>query len=175
MHVGSISQGRESLASPPRYFLIHIPKTAGISLLEVLRRALGEDNVYQRPVESYPSTQAINKFALVAGHFLLAEAMPLFASRKTLVFLRDPVDRVLSWYYFLRESPPLASDVNGFIAQAKELSLWDFVRSFCTREFSPCGNWQVWVLSGSVERTPESRETVLMRAKSNLERCASWD
>ena len=169
------ANGREPPALAPRYLFLHIPKTAGLSLLEVFRHSLGDGNVYHHSAEYRPPMQIISKFALIAGHFILAGVLPLFASRKTLVFLRDPVDRIVSWYYYLREHQCSDSDENDFIARARTLSLLDFVHSFDNGglgDFSPCGNWQTRVMSVSVARFPEAGKAILMQAKSNLERCA---
>ncbi len=85
----------------PALFL-HIQKTAGSALVETLRPYYGPsiithgDYIGHRPEE-------FRDIQLVSGHFGYAFAKVLMPGRYAFTFLRDPVERVLSFYYFCRK------------------------------------------------------------------------
>ncbi len=93
----------------PALFL-HIQKTAGTSVVKMCREYYGETLVSHidyrgRKPESFEET------GFVSGHFGYGFARPLMGSRYSFTFLRDPVERVLSFYYFCCRSDPDAYEI----------------------------------------------------------------
>nr|WP_118828424.1 sulfotransferase family 2 domain-containing protein [Salinibacter ruber] len=92
---------------------VHVPKTAGRSFISVLKRVYSQDRIYK--VYGNISDRVSNLRSLsrekrrnidcVVGHykFGLHEELPDPATYVT--FLRDPVERVVSHYYYVRRFP----------------------------------------------------------------------
>jgi Galactose-3-O-sulfotransferase len=96
-------------AVPERYFFMHMPKTAGMSLFQRLIHHHGERSVYPLPADrgrpgSYMSIEYLqDRFAthrenlrVIAGHFPLCLDEVLGVTLTTFTILRDPVERTLS-------------------------------------------------------------------------------
>jgi len=96
-------------AEPERYFFMHLPKTAGMSLFQRLIHHHGERTVYPLPADrglpgTYMSIDYLrDRFAVhrdnlrvIAGHFPLCVDEILGVPLTTFTILRDPVGRTLS-------------------------------------------------------------------------------
>ncbi len=97
----------------PVLYYVHVPKTAGttirVALLWLYRWnqilwAKGPDYLANKAQNMSPSD--LRKIRLVAGHtrFGMHKALP-FTNVHYFTILRDPVERVLSQYYYLRRKP----------------------------------------------------------------------
>jgi hypothetical protein len=153
---------------------VHVPKTAGSTLRRILRRQYG-DRVFT--VHGTTPAQSMEQFRLLAqdrrdrvrvfqGHmaFGLHEVLPTSATYVT--FLRDPVERIVSHYLYVRRTPsaPLHRDV-----VSEGLSLEDYVRR--SRMAPLVNNGQTRLLGGSVmEDSRPATEAMLLAAKRNLAR-----
>lgn len=89
-------------------FFMHLVKTAGTTVREILRRHYGPDEFYSPPdgpeLETMPVAQ-LRRFRCIAGH-VDHRFLARFQERpRVMVFLRDPVDRVMSHYWFHRGLP----------------------------------------------------------------------
>ena len=80
---------------------LHIPKTAGTTIENILADLLGSRNVLVVPWTKFASESPVNlnAYKVIAGHFYyeiykLLEKTPLF-----MTFLRDPIERSISQYY----------------------------------------------------------------------------
>lgn len=102
---------------------LHIQKTAGTSIVNTARRYYGENmtshgDCWGHRPEEYHDTR------FVSGHIGYDFAKSLIPSRYSFVFLRNPVERILSLYYFCRTRDPdefpiyskaAAHDLEGFL------------------------------------------------------------
>ena len=105
----------------PALFL-HIQKTAGSSIVEYARQYYSSvishgDFMYCKPEE-------FNDIQFISGHFGYEFAKYYIPRRYSFVFLRDPVERVLSFYYYCR-----SGNLNDFKAYraARENNLEQFL------------------------------------------------
>lgn len=151
---------------------LHIPKTAGMSLLGLLRQTLGEENVFHatqsRHLGSSPEP-LLRRYAAVVGHFTFAQIPPgMSESLFLFTFLRDPVDRVLSLYGFYRQLPPDAPDPE--VGRAQRLDLKTLLREQDPDRLSAWTNWQTFLLSGLEDCETPAGPAVLELAKRNLRR-----
>lgn len=88
----------------PRVCFLHIEKTAGTSFHEYLMELFPLEAVLPerlRELHKY-SDEEIRRCHLFSGHFDLCSCSRLPAETRYVVFLRDPVERILSLYYFWR-------------------------------------------------------------------------
>jgi hypothetical protein len=65
---------------------------------------------------------------LVIGHFGYQHVAKLRADRFLMTLLRDPVERVISNYYFLRSGSPISRYSQYAVGTAKALTLPEFLR-----------------------------------------------
>lgn len=151
--------------SGPLFFL-HIPKTAGTSLRRSLERACND-----RMVECYPPfeegnpvnrTGPLKDDAVVYGHLswgvhTFYGAQPIYAA-----ILREPVERVISWYGHKRASAVL--DSTGEVARN---TLADLV----TAGHPELNNHMTQIVSG-MNLTPSNGEAALALACENLKNFA---
>ena len=121
-----------------RCVFLHIQKTAGTSIVEHARRVYGEDKVMSHGdylSSDYYSADdhgalhpdrlaKLNRCPFVSGHFGFGYAEALIRTRYSFTFLRDPVERLLSYYYFCRKSDPQEYWIYGM---AQRLSLHEFL------------------------------------------------
>ena len=100
-------------------FFLHIPKTAGVSVYEVLDANFAPEEIFPVPdaVSSEKmfrelSPSQLAKIRLVRGHFWFGPGDRgvydfLVPDPKTITFLRDPVDRTVSLFQFVMRHPEL--------------------------------------------------------------------
>ncbi|MEI2608144.1 MAG: sulfotransferase family 2 domain-containing protein [Candidatus Promineifilaceae bacterium] len=92
---------------------LHLPKTAGTTLLRILDRQYPSASVYSIEADAHASVrqfrelpeEARGRFRLVRGHlpYGIHTAIPRPTSYFTI--LRDPVERVLSYYFYILRTP----------------------------------------------------------------------
>ncbi|WP_254563564.1 sulfotransferase family 2 domain-containing protein [Oscillatoria sp. HE19RPO] len=153
---------------------IHIPRTAGVSLDAILERQYNLAKIYS--LYSQEKLDEFNKLSenkkanihLLNGHFMsygIHERLPNPSTYITM--MREPVDRVISHYYFVRRSPNhyLHETVMG-----KNMSLQDYVGSELSIEIN---NGQTRLLAGLKENPGigigKGFPEMLNRAKTNIE------
>ena len=89
------------------YLFFHVSKTAGTSLREYFRQVLGANEVGPSTDFLGSSTSdnaSVSTCRMVVGHFSF-EQVAHFPGRRILTFLRNPVDVVVSTYFFFRNTP----------------------------------------------------------------------
>lgn len=89
----------------PAVFL-HIQKTAGTSLVHLAARHYGTENIITHGDYVGRPPESLVDIPFVSGHFGYAYAKSLIKDRVSFTFLREPVERVLSLYYFYRSQDP---------------------------------------------------------------------
>ena len=90
--------------SAPKILFLHLPKTAGTALHDLLVRQYGEGDV-TRPLGTIGFDDALvdyEDFQVICGHLMASPGARLPADRVALTVLRDPIDRFLSQYNFLK-------------------------------------------------------------------------
>ena len=169
---------------------LHIQKTAGSGIIETLRAAYGNQNVishgdYLAGVSHFPfnfnfkiSHQILEDFHdihAITGHFGFAFAERYMQNRYTFTFLRNPIERILSFYYFCRSRNP---DEFNIYRLCQEFSLIQFlslassdlsVRMFIWNNQA----WQLFCGFGNLQNvlvSDFSEKDVLSGALKNLKR-----
>jgi hypothetical protein len=158
------------MAAEPLVVFTHVPKTSGTSF----RKSLIEPNLAPEEIFRYGG---VRDFALRCRprHRFVWGHMPLGAHHATrrrvryMTFLRDPIDRAVSYYYFVRDSDPRAYRHPEREA-ADALSLTEF---YARRRYQ---NWQTRFLAGLQYHqlyprldSPRFDRATLRRALANLE------
>jgi hypothetical protein len=135
----------DAIVQPKSAVFLHIQKTAGTSIVNTARRYYGEsmtshgDCWGHRP-EEFSDTR------FVSGHIGYDFAKSLIPSRYSFVFLRNPVERILSLYYFCRTRDP---DEFPIYKKVSEHDLEDFLEAGFSDPVVRDNIWnnQVWQLA----------------------------
>ena len=173
--------------SDPLIVFFHIPKTAGSSLERILGREYGEGifilkewrpgkdrtGVFETE-ESLVQYRALppeekDSYKVIKGHFHFGFAPMLPADATYFTLLRDPVERVISTYYFTLRNP--ANYLHAAVA-GSGMTLREFVESDLTPEIT---NDQTRRLAGVTDADPEkgnftSGAEMLAAAKRHIEK-----
>ncbi|MEH7237273.1 sulfotransferase family 2 domain-containing protein [Bacillus sp. JJ1562] len=89
----------------PLLIFMHIQKTAGSTLRSILNKEFGKENTwFGRTLDELPKDR-IDELKCVGGHFEYGIHENFTRPYTYLTMLREPVDRVLSYYYFLKNNP----------------------------------------------------------------------
>jgi hypothetical protein len=84
----------------------HIVKAGGTSLVKLFERVLGPKNVFHATGQYlYTPPTILADYRMVTGHFRFTRGPFQDHSRQYLTVLRDPLDRILSAYYYYRSRP----------------------------------------------------------------------
>ncbi|UTW59706.1 sulfotransferase family 2 domain-containing protein [Kordiimonas sp. SCSIO 12603] len=144
---------------------IHIPKTAGTSFLKSVRNIAGYDAVevdygpdvehstklvrqfiYEKPtIDEYSFYEAFQKEEkeLLGGHFFSDRYLQLFGAENTISFVREPVDRVISEYFYLKKKHGLDQPFEEFYRSPAETN----------KQFRMIGQvpWRAFDMVGSLQ------------------------
>jgi hypothetical protein len=113
---------------PKKLFFSHVPKAAGTTMGRILKKNLGEKfypyyGLYDRYMFNMRDVERILEFAphidAIASH-LISLDLPWFSQRHSIYaisFVRDPVDRAISLFYYLQK---LAAQRGGSVCDNAE-------------------------------------------------------
>jgi Sulfotransferase family len=153
----------------PRITFVHVPKTAGNSVLNALKSIYNENDVSPFIYEGRTDIAGWPQFRLIAGHMGFAFAKKFGTEMITVV--RDPLERTVSLYNFWRTGRTKMREV------LKNMTLEDFLKSENEGIVVNRDNTQTWQLAHSLvaKRQRESGlsgDALLERAFKNLEKIA---
>lgn len=148
---------------------LHIPKTAGSTLMRILEHQYGSERVLKLYDSTFGdevsglSAEELRRTRVIAGHFYFGAHLRLPGAFRYLTFLRDPVARVVSHYEFVRRRPE-----HYLHEAALSLSLADYVR-FCGA--AEPNNDQTRLLAGGHMASTDGTcsPAMLAAAKQNLD------
>ena len=165
---------RSQIKATPTLVFQHIPKTAGVSVRSVIVQnySVGEilhvpDTAWRDPTYALAS---IGHYKFLHGHLHYDFLAPIASSASLITFVRDPVERVMSTYFFLRNQPVDSTQTEAgryCIQYAQSKSIVDFVSSTNPLLVSIVSNYQVQCFLSSSQSLAPS-ETWLSSAKANL-------
>jgi len=148
---------------------VHIPKTAGSSLNASAAEIFGTDQIECDYDASEPrTTKLVRRYIYgsttvdqygfkkaaeaagvqwVTGHVSVERYLHLFGAASTISFVRDPVERVISEFQFLRRAGQIPDDLNAFYKQPDQTN----------KQFRMIGRqpWQAFHLVGNTRRYDE--------------------
>lgn len=175
-----------------KIIFLHIPKTAGQSVHAALINAFGNEVVCPARVNDQlrqMSISELNRYQVFSGHFDWSLLDCIKGPKYVFTILREPIDRILSFYFFLRDEAEkmpiekrLAPEHQGLKA-AFELSprdyflggaphlrrfLDDHYDNFYTYYFAGRHYESRGKMVGMINRGEMSKQQVLQMAKDNL-------
>lgn len=122
----------------------HIPRTAGTSIRAYISQRIQRFKFIDGFSElSFMNDEEINKFDFIATHCGYGLFNRIRKDHKKLIILREPVERILSHYYYLRE---LKDNVSYSSHYAKNLSVEDFIMEENPAVSVAIENTQTWHL-----------------------------
>lgn len=92
--------------SDPKIIFLHIPKTAGQSVHAALVNAYGQEAVCPARVNDQLrklSIRELNQYKVFSGHLDWSMLDCIEGPKFVFTILREPMDRILSFYFFLRD------------------------------------------------------------------------
>ena len=134
----------ESIKPIPAFFM-HIQKTAGTSIVNLARQYYG-DGVVSHGDFWGRNPKELKNVPFISGHIGYEYAKYFMASRFCFVFFRDPIERILSMYYFCRGQK---KDDFLIYKRAHEHELNEFLKAGFTDPLVKFHIWnnQVWQLA----------------------------
>lgn len=151
--------------SRPLLLFLHIPKTAGSTLMQIIERQYSPEAILiqhqptiHQALGALPSG-AIDRFEVAMGHLWFGVHALVPRAATYITVLRDPIERVISHYYFVQQHPE-----HYLHGVSRGMSLEEYVTSGCSNELA---NDQTRLLAGGAIDTPSE---MLAIAKQNLER-----
>jgi len=164
LHLNAYRQAPPRLRARQLCFM-HIGKTAGTSLQHLLRETLEATPVYTGSPEDFDTIEAgkLDHYGLILGHFCYRHTAKFRKERYLVTFLRDPVNRVLSNYYFLRGwKGEIYKGNKEMLEAAQRLSLENFLKCDLPQVRSVTTNHQTLFLAADF-RTPGDPNDVHLR------------
>ena len=112
---------------------LHIPKTGGTTLRDIIQRQYRSEKILMIPkleesenILKEVSTSQINQLKLIQGHLKYGIHNHFHRRAKYFAIIRDPINRVLSTYYYVlsqKNNPQNLSTSNN------QMTIYDFVQS----------------------------------------------
>jgi hypothetical protein len=156
------------------YIFNHIPKCGGLSYRALLEEILGRERVEHISInleeEYHPNPDDYRQYTMLMGHFGVRWNEIVGPGRRWLTALREPIDRVVSTYYYWRHNAPVSTE-SPWLYMAQTMSLDEFIRSGHYTVLQGIENAQTWQLADDLRRryrTVPERDA-LAAAKQNLD------
>lgn len=134
------------------WVFLHVQKTAGTSLQNMLVETFGAELVYREHGDTLylHSPAELSSYALFAGHFT-HDSLRYIPRRKVNVFtfVRAPKERLLSLYNFWRAHETDAPAFHSGMRLAKQLGPGEFFRHAETLDSPETWNHTTWCLMGA--------------------------
>lgn len=155
----------------PVILYLHIPKAAGTTLGTILKQKIRHSAIYTvqdtrtavQEVAALPETNR-EKLQLIKGHFAYGIHEALQRPFEYITVLREPVDRVVSHYYYVLRNPEHYLHAR---VTSEKMSLKEYALGGLTREMD---NGQVRFIAGPYYRDPRGQcsRDLLELARDNL-------
>ncbi len=157
---------------PRQLAFMHIGKTAGTSFHHLIRSAMPEALTFNGGPEQFDlmTSEELEPFDLLLGHFSFHHSMKFRPNKYLLTFLRDPVERVLSNYHFLKSWDGYVDATNEeMIRASRELTLNEFLQSPLPQVRAVVENHQTYFFGSDWRASRnEEQEELFQRARENL-------
>ena len=144
---------------------LHIPKTAGSSLNRLLENKFPEEDSLR--IYRHPSPESIapivQSYRMIRGHVSYSIAEKILNQNVFITMLRHPIDRIISFYYFVRARPE-----NPFHQFANQTPLEAFIDTNDSIIAWQMHNQMVSTLSGNDDRDNLPSQDELALAKERL-------
>ncbi len=153
--------------SPARVYFHHIAKTAGTALRSVLIQQLGELSVTSTllGVKLSDALREYSDFSAITGHLSIIPGDRLPSDRYNLTLLRDPLDCLLSTFYFQRAINLTGQDsYASAMRSAMNLKAW--VESLDINQVIPLNPLchALWALGSETALPPDQIAKAAIRA-----------
>lgn len=168
----SQSAGRKTAVQSPTVIFLHIPKTAGSTLHQIIRRQYPARAIYhmgsspdsQRNFQTLPEAERA-RIRLLMGHFEMGIDEYLPQPTTYFTMLRHPVARAISYFAHVRRDP---DHYCHQLVHAGQMNLDAFIQSGADVMLD---NGQTRMLAGVLYATPFGQLTpdILEQAKRNLQ------
>ena len=152
---------------------LHIPKTGGTTLRDIIQRQYRSEKILMIPkleesenILKEVSTSQINQLKLIQGHLKYGIHNHFHRRAKYFALIRDPINRVLSTYYYVlsqKNNPQNLSTSNN------QMTIYDFVQSGVNPFLI---NGQTQLISGKtgeIDNPIIESEELFSLAKENIE------
>ncbi len=141
-----------------RFAIMHIPKCAGTTLRKMLEARYGTAamvQLYSRKDQFGKPYKSLKEYtqAFVVGHVGVDYLLDKSHGRKIVTFMRDPVERVLSHYFYWRSIQE--SSMGPKLARC--LSLRDFLCSDVVAVRRQISNLQAWMFISNIDMMSRHR------------------
>ncbi len=139
---------QETKAFPGRVIFDHLPKTAGQAINTWLARSLGSGCVTTNLVGEHAALvrQYGGQYSIISAHVIFRHGEQLDPRYQYITLLREPLDRAISWIYFLINNVPEDAETRPLIEGARKFlesegdeatpEFFDSVRSPYVEHFS---------------------------------------
>jgi len=164
----------------PCLVFLHVEKTAGTSLTEMLCHSLDAPSyIEKRDVLLGLSACEMSQFDFFAGHFNYDTLSLIPREKRIFTFLRDPRERLISLYNFWRCHPEGHPAEHDLIRLARDFPPREFFAHPLVQGSASCWNHMIWCLFGNrawtewknlFEKTDKRERATLL---SNFRRSAS--